>query len=69
MEEYRCLNCAMFQLTDDTLKDVDPYLQEGLCRLNPPVLIKERSDFVLEKYKGAWPTVRGRDWCGSCCPK
>ncbi|RPE67114.1 hypothetical protein EDD53_1518 [Pacificibacter maritimus] len=53
MAATACKSCSYFEAEQSLTA------QDGLCRLNPPVFLTE------DELRGAWPTVKTDDWCGS----
>ena len=56
-EPNRCFECRWFDQTHPADGTRDERA-EGLCRMSPPLIIYQR-----DIARGAWPMVRGRDWC------
>ena len=67
-EKKTCLNCKFFQLDTDRsrtgkngnmIEDKD-----GYCRVNPPIIVGDRSLDGIGRHHGSWPIVGRDDWCG-----
>ena len=50
MGDRRCENCFFYD--------------NGLCRVDPPMIIGERHTIEGVEYELGWSKVRPKDWCG-----